>query len=106
MLFEYIENLRKKSPEARKTFAFAFTFGVTGLIVAIWIGIMLINNFGRRPVGNQDLEQKTIDTKVQNVSTQDLFNDSNVFLNDPDSNSSVNSQNDDWVKQLNNIDTQ
>ncbi len=77
MLIEYFENLRKRSPEAKKVFAIGFTCTVTGLIIVVWLFGLFINDFGNRSPDDKNL---TNGTQIQNITTKELFNNSNVFL--------------------------
>ena len=81
MFLEYFDNLREKPKDVRKRYALFFTCILTGLIVLIWVGSILISNYGSR---SPDSGTVTVDTdgNGQVTDTTTLFNSSNTFMED------------------------
>ena len=76
MFLEYFDNLREKPKDVRKRYAFFFTSVLTGLIVLIWIGGILISNYGSRsPDSGVDTDGNG---QTEDITT--LFNSSNTFM--------------------------
>jgi hypothetical protein len=91
MFFEYFENLRHKSVEARKRFAFMFTVLFTSVIVFIYLLSIFFTKIATRDLNNEgDKEDK--DTVLQE------FNETNPFLDNPDVNSL---KKDEWRENFN-----
>ena len=92
MIIDYIDRLRKESPEVRKTYAMFFTIGVTTVIVIVYLTILFIGNVSTQ--SNED-SQKTVAEKT----TSDLFKTSNTFIENNEGGVSANSEND-WTQEL------
>ncbi len=79
MFFEYFEDLRGRPVEARKRFAFVFTFVVTGCIIFIYGLSIFFTKIATKPSENDFVKDKK-------ETTLDRFNDSNKFLENPNVN--------------------
>src|SRR3989339_1220114 len=77
MFLEYFDTIRKKPKIVRKRYALLFTFGCTGVIVLIWLGTILISNYGNRS-SSATLAAEEGQTEEESVTT--LFNSSNSFI--------------------------
>ncbi len=79
MFFEYFEDVRKRSPEARKAYAVSFASIATGIIVFIWLVTLFLGH------GGELLNKNNNDGKDGHTSIKDstkMFNSSNMFLKD------------------------
>lgn len=75
MFLEYFDTLREKPKDVRKRYAFFFTSLITGFIVLVWIGTIIVTNYGSRPP-----ETLATDEEQEEVSVTKLFNSSNAFI--------------------------
>ena len=96
MIIKYLENLRKQSPEVRKTYALFFTTVITATIVAIWVVTIYINNLGTRSVDETD------NNPNKKQTTSDLFESSNTFVDDKETTNS--NLREDWTQDLRQFD--
>jgi len=78
MIIEYIEQLRKQPAEIRRRYALFFTSVVTVVIVLIYVTSLFINSLGTRSVD----DRKTATEKSEEQSISNMFNSSNVFVNE------------------------
>ncbi len=90
MFFEYFENLRHKSVEARKRFAVTFTVILTAIIVFIYLLSIFFTKIATKDLSREDGKENK-DTILQD------FNEANPFLDNPDVNSL---KNDVWRKDF------
>ena len=93
MVFSYLEKLRRKPAEVRRTYALVFTSVITGIVVLIWLVFAYINNLGTRPV---DEGRKDGDSSF---SLSEVFKQSNEFLNTVNQNT-YSDETDDWTQEL------
>jgi hypothetical protein len=106
MLLEYIENLRNKPSEVKKTYTLVFTISITFFIVLIWFMSYFLGLLGTRAPDDffGSVKENTQPQDESNPnSISNLFNESNQFLKDD--NSASEGTNEGWVKDLQKIDT-
>ena len=76
MLFEYLEQVRQQSKEARRRFAFIWSLIITGFIVIVWISVIFGRSYALREPEPSIEEQ--IEMEAQDI--RNSFDTSNRFL--------------------------
>ena len=80
MFFEYFEDVRRRSPEARKAYAISFASIITGIIVFIWLVTLFLGHGGE--LLNKDNGNVDKDKPSSIKDSTKMFNSSNMFLKD------------------------
>ncbi len=83
MFFEYFEDVRKRSPEARKAYAISFASITTGVIVFVWLITLFFGGGWKLLNLNKDNGGLNKDKQLMPVKdSAKMFNSSNMFLKD------------------------
>jgi predicted PurR-regulated permease PerM len=93
MIFSYLEKLRRKPVEVRRTYTLVITIVITSVVVLIWLLFAYINSFGTRPTEGERVNDESSQTLT------DLFEQSNEFLDNVNENTYIEDSND-WTQQL------
>mgnify|MGYP001492492452 CR=1 FL=1 len=75
MLLKYLENIRKRPPEARKRFALAFSIMTTVLIVAVWGTTLLLKSIGTGEYASKHQEDEKEQTLLEQFQSANQFTD-------------------------------
>ncbi len=91
MLLKHLEDIRKKSPEARKRYAMLFSVIITGLIVLVWGTTLLLKSIGTGEFALKNEEEN----KKENLADQ--FRSANKFLENNAPVTTIQQQQNNWM---------